>query len=123
MNIYKAYVNRSTQSLHGNLKSGQNSPDFTAAHSTYIYKEYHSLCPLVGIGTPPTPSLASESAPPPPPTKGGGRTPPRPRGWGESQFRRLEYKLSTLPTLCTAGLGRSERCGESELFKQTVTNP
>jgi hypothetical protein len=49
MNTYKAYVNCSTQSLPGNLKSGQNSPD------------------------------------------------------------------------STAGLGRSERYGESELFKQTVT--
>jgi hypothetical protein len=33
-------------------------------HKVHIYKEYHSECPLVGIGTLPTP-LASECAPPP----------------------------------------------------------
>ncbi len=47
----------------------------------------------------PTPFLASECAPPPPKPKGGGLTRLRVRGWGESQFRRLEKKLSTLPTL------------------------
>ncbi len=46
----------------------------------------------------PTHSLASECTPPPG-TKGGD-TRLRVRGWGESQFRRLEKKLSTLPTLC-----------------------
>jgi hypothetical protein len=41
------------------------------AQSTYIYKEYHSLCPLVGIGTlPPPPSPASVPLPPDP--KGEG---------------------------------------------------
>jgi hypothetical protein len=50
-------------------------------HKVRIYKEYHSVCPLVGIGILPTPlSPASE-------------------GLGESHFRRLEKKLSTLPTL------------------------
>jgi hypothetical protein len=43
-----------------------------------------------------TPSLASECAPPPG-TKGGGHSRLRVR---DSQFRRLEEKLSTLPTLC-----------------------
>ncbi len=55
--------------------------------STYL-KEYHSVCPLVGIGTLPTP-LSSASVP---------RL--RVRGLAESQFRRQEKKLSTLPTLC-----------------------
>ncbi len=32
--------------------------------STYVYLEYHSVCPLVGIGTPP-----------PPPQEGGGQSP------------------------------------------------
>ncbi len=50
--------------------------------STYI-KEYHSVCPLVGIGTLPTP-LSPAGVPLPP----------------NSQFRRLEKKLITLPTLC-----------------------
>jgi hypothetical protein len=48
----------------------------------------------------PTPSLANECAPPPPPrTKGGGAHSPAGEGVGEYQFRRLEKKLSTLPTL------------------------
>jgi hypothetical protein len=64
---------------------------------------YHSKCPLVGIGTPPTP-LPQASVPPSLPTpepkgEGGGTVA---CGWrvGESQFRRLEKRLSTLPTLC-----------------------
>ena len=42
----------------------------------------------------PTPSLASECAPPPRTAGGGGE------GLGESYFRRLEKKLSTLPIHC-----------------------
>jgi hypothetical protein len=41
----------------------------------------------------PNPSLSSECAPPPMHIR------LRVRGWGEFQFRRLEKKLSTLPTL------------------------
>jgi hypothetical protein len=44
-----------------------------------IYLEYHSVCPLVRIGGPPTPSLAGEEV-------------------GGSQFGRLE-KRRTLSTL------------------------
>ncbi len=49
----------------------------------------------------PNPSPASECALPTR-TKGwgGGHTRQRLRGVGEFQFRRLEKKLSTLPTLC-----------------------
>jgi hypothetical protein len=48
---------------------------------------------LVGIGTPPTPlSPASVS-------REGGAHSPAGEGLGESIFRRLEKKLSTLPTL------------------------
>ncbi len=50
-------------------------------HKVHIYKEYHSGCLLVEIGTLPTPIS------------------PTGEGLGESQFRRLEKKLSTLPTL------------------------
>jgi hypothetical protein len=50
----------------------------------------------------PSSSLASECAPPPGTSGGGGQTRLRVRGWGESQFRRLENKHSTLPTLCEA---------------------
>jgi hypothetical protein len=49
----------------------------------YIYKEYHSICTLVGIGTLPTPlsPVASKCAPPPEPG-GGVHTRLRVRGWG-----------------------------------------
>ncbi len=48
----------------------------------------------------PNPSLASECAPPP--RTGGemGTLAPADEGLGESQFRRLEKRLSTLPALC-----------------------
>ncbi len=49
------------------------------------YIEYHSECPLVGIRTPPPP-LPQASVPPP-------------------ELRRLEKKLSTLPTLCSISSG------------------
>jgi hypothetical protein len=48
----------------------------------------------------PTPSLVSECAPPRTKGWGGGHTRLRLRGVGEYQFRRLDKKLSTLPTLC-----------------------
>jgi hypothetical protein len=43
------------------------------SHTKYvrIYKEYHSVCPLVGIGTPPTP-LSPASVTPRPPDRGAG---------------------------------------------------
>jgi hypothetical protein len=47
----------------------------------------------------PNPSPASEYALPPGPRVGGAHSPAA-KGVGESQFRRLEKKLSTLPTLC-----------------------
>jgi hypothetical protein len=69
-------------------------------HKVLIYLEHHSVCPLVGIGTPPTPlPQASVPSPPPPGPKSGGEHSPAAKGVGESQFRRLEKKLSTLPTL------------------------
>jgi len=51
----------------------------------------------------PAPSLASECAPPPRTKEGGGvKNRLRVRGWGShNQFRRLEKKLRTLPTLCS----------------------
>jgi hypothetical protein len=71
------------------------------AQSTYtVYKEYHSVCPLVGIGTRPTPNrLSPARVPLPPKPKGEGAHSPAGEGLGESQYRRLEKKLSTLPTL------------------------
>ncbi len=47
----------------------------------YIYKEYHSVCPLVGIGTPPPP-LPLTSVSLPLESKGGGAHFPACEGWG-----------------------------------------
>jgi hypothetical protein len=67
------------------------------SQSTYIFSiEYHSVCPLVGIGTLP-PTLSPESVPPG--TKGGGSLSPAGEGLGESQFRRMEKSLA-LCLLC-----------------------
>ncbi len=59
-----------------------------------VHIEYHSVC-LVGIGThpPPLPQACV-----PPDQKGDGSHAPAGEGVGESQFRRLEEKLSTLST-------------------------
>ena len=70
----------------------------------HMYLEYHSVPPLVGIGTPtPNPSPASECALPPG-TKGGGggggTRSPAYEGVGEFQCGRLERKLSTLSSQC-----------------------
>ncbi len=68
----------------------------TAVPSTYttkyvrIYKEYHRVCPLVGIGTPrpPTPfpqasvPMKEECAPPLRNQRGEGHTRLRVKGWG-----------------------------------------
>ncbi len=49
-----------------------------SGHKVRIYKEYHSVCPLVGIGTLPTP---------PPRTGGEGAHSPAGEGLGEPQIR------------------------------------
>ncbi len=67
-------------------------------HKVLIYKEYHSPCPLVGIGTLPTP-LSRQQGCPSPHNRGRGDHSPASEGSRESLFRRLEKKLSTLPTL------------------------
>jgi hypothetical protein len=46
----------------------------------HLYTEYHSVCPLVGIGTL-RPPLLSASVPLPPEPKGRGHTRQRERGW------------------------------------------
>jgi hypothetical protein len=80
------------------FRDGQSSVCSTK-HKVRIYKEYHSVCPLVRIGTLTTP-LSPASVPLPPQPGGGGVAhSPAGEGLGESQFRRPEKKLSTLPTL------------------------
>ncbi len=65
------------------------------AHKVPIYKEYHSVCPLVGIGLGLSQPLSRHVIV----LLLGGSHSPAGEGLGESQFRRLEKKLSTLPTL------------------------
>ncbi len=74
------------QSIYDNLHATLNS-----WRSVFIMKyiDYHDY---------PTPSIASECDPIPG-SKVGTTHSPAGEGLGESQFRRLEKKLSTLPTL------------------------
>jgi hypothetical protein len=66
-------------------------------HKVHIYLESHSVCPLVGIGTPLPTLLQASVYPPPPPKPREGRTQsPADEGVGESKFGRHEKKLSTL---------------------------
>ncbi len=74
----------------------------TVDHKVRTYKEYHSVRPLVGIGL--YQPLSRQRVCPSPRTAGG-------EGLGESQFRRLEKKLSTLPTLWGGPLNSLRRLG------------
>ncbi len=60
--------------------------------------EHHSVCPLVGTGTPP-PLQPQVSVPSPPDLRVGGAHSPAAKGVGESQFQRLEKRLA-LCLLC-----------------------
>ncbi len=87
-------------------------------HKVHLYiKSTTSLCPLVGFGKP-QPLSRMRVCPSPPEPKVGGAHSPASEGVGESQFRRLEKKLSTLPTLwygCTIdpmGLKLKSRAGK-----------
>jgi hypothetical protein len=67
-------------------------------HKVHTYTEYHSVCPLVGIGTLP-PLLSQASVPLPPEPEGGGWAhSPAGEGLGVPILTTGE-KLSTLPTL------------------------
>ncbi len=85
-------------------------------HKVHTYKEYHSICPLVGIGTP-HPSPASEYLPPPEP-KGGREHSPACEGVGVSQFRRLEKSLALCLhcALCHMSSYWKTSCPEKELI-------
>jgi hypothetical protein len=72
-------------------------PKMLLDHKVRIFKEYYSVCPLVGIRTLPT--TLSPASVPLPQIRGDAHSPAM-EGVGESQFRRLEKKLSTLPIMC-----------------------
>jgi hypothetical protein len=57
--------------------------DKRVLHKVLTYTEHHSVCPLVGIGTPQTP-LPQASVPSPPDQRVGGHTRLPLRGWGSS---------------------------------------
>ncbi len=63
---------------------GQTSllPPVSLKHEVLIYTEHHSVCPLVGIGTPPTPLLQAIVPPPPNQRVGGWAQSPAGGGWG-----------------------------------------
>jgi hypothetical protein len=67
--------------------------------STYIYKDYHSIFPLVHIRTFPPPLSLSSECPLPPEPKGGGQTRLRVRGWGSPNSDDLRKSLA-LCLLC-----------------------
>ncbi len=77
--------------------------EYSKAQSTYIYRAPQCMS-LRRNWDSPNPSPASKCAlPPPPHQRVAGAHWPAAVGVGESQFRRLEKKLSTLPTLCSKG--------------------
>ncbi len=79
--------------------------------SKYIYLEYHSCRSPRWNWDCPTPSPASECVPPPhtPRAKGRGASSPADEGVGESQFGRLEKKLSILSILWATLLGDGDK--------------
>ncbi len=83
-------------------------------HKVLIYIEHHSVCPLVGIWTPPTP-LPQASVPPPPQDQrvGGGAHSPAARGWGSSNSddwrKSLALCLLCAPTLPGGAVDTGEK--------------
>ncbi len=86
------------------LPCGSMAPN----HKVRIYKEYHSICPLVRIGTLPTP--LSPASVPLPKNRGEGARTPAGEGLRESQFRRLEKSLA-LCLLCAPNVQNIEQPG------------
>jgi len=60
---------------------GYTTTGHIAVHKVHSYTEYHSVCPLVGIGTL-LPPLSPASVPLPPVPKGGGAHSPAGEGLG-----------------------------------------
>jgi hypothetical protein len=82
---------------HLRLAAYLGSLFYSPSHKVRIYKEYHSVYSLVGIGTLPPPSLASECIPPLG-TRGGGEghTRLRVRGWGSPSSDDLRKSFALL---------------------------
>jgi hypothetical protein len=71
---------------------------YRVQHKVHIFKEYHSVCPLAGIGTLPPP--LSPASVPLPPELGGGGTLACVRGVGGVPIPTTEKKLIALCLLC-----------------------
>jgi hypothetical protein len=97
-------------SLHARMVINEHSRASRESvhHKVRIYKEYHSVCPLVRIGTPPTP--LSPATVPLPPEPGGRHTRVRVRGWGSHNS---DYRKSlALCLLC--GVHSTAICKEEQ---------
>jgi hypothetical protein len=98
----KDYMNRQLSTVCSTIKRNVLYTSLplrrrVSPQSTYTYRAPQCMSPCRNWDSP-TPLAASECALPPGP-KGGRAHSPAAQGVGESQFLRLEKKLSTLPTL------------------------
>jgi len=73
-----------------------------SGYKVRIYKEYHSVCSLVGIGTLPTPLSPASLLLPPEPGGGRGHTRLRVGGWGGPNSDDWRKSLA-LCLLCVSG--------------------
>ncbi len=80
----------------------------------HIHLEFHSVCPLVGIGTP-NPSHTSECVPPEP--KGGGAHSPAGEGWGGPNSEDWRKSLA----LCLLCVKRTLVCLNCHTFVDLIT--
>jgi hypothetical protein len=65
----------------------------TLDHKVRTYKEYHSVCPSLELGLPPTHHPQASVPPPSPLFLGGGEHSLARKGLGESQFRQGAYTV------------------------------
>ncbi len=91
---FKNFVLHALGTIRLKILQNREKTSYACAHKVRLYKEYHSVCPLVGIGTLPPP--LSPASVPLPPEPGGRGTLACGRRVGEVPIRRLEKKL----TLC-----------------------
>ncbi len=85
---------------------------------SHIYIELHSVCPLVGIGTPPTP-LPKASVPLPLQRVGGGHIRLRLCGWGSPNSD--EWRISL--ALCLLCVHHRQSCGVLSSWEGRATPP
>ncbi len=100
----------------GKLSSKSYRQGLGGDHKVHTYKEYRSVCPLVGTGTRPPPlSPASVHLPPEP--RGDGNTSVRVRGWGSPNSNDWRKGLA----LCMPTLKRGQEGGGLDFWCMTKT--